>query len=76
MGSSLSPIALMIVLAVIFVSAGHFLLFCLLLLLADLVHIRRFRLLLVLTRILILFCHVILLIKAISSSAEKLHVLR
>jgi hypothetical protein len=45
-GSGLSPVALMVVLAVVFVPAGHFLFLCLLLLLGILVHTRRFRLLL------------------------------
>jgi energy-coupling factor transporter transmembrane protein EcfT len=71
MGSGLSPIALMVVLAVIFVPAGHFLLFCLLLLLGGLVHARRFRFLLLLIEVLVLLCHVILLTRVMCDSAKK-----
>lgn len=71
MGSRLSPIALMIVLAVIFVPAGHFLVLCLLLLLGNLVNPRRFRLLLLVTKVLALLCHTFLLTKVIMDSAQK-----
>ena len=71
MGSGLSPIALMIVLAVIFVPAGNFLLLRPLLLLGVLVHTRRFRLLLLLIEVLVLLCHVILLTKVMCDSAKK-----
>lgn len=71
MGSRLSPIALMIVLAVIFVPAGHFLVLCLLLLLGNLVNPRRFRLLLLLIEVLALLCHTFLLTKVIRDSAQK-----
>ena len=71
MGSRLSPIALMIVLAVIFVPAGHFLVLSLLLLLGNLVNPRRFRLLLLLIEVLALLCHTFLLTKVIRDSAQK-----
>ncbi len=71
MGSRLSSITLMVVLAVIFVPAGHFLLLCLLLLLGDLVNPRRFRMLLLLIDVLVLLCHAILLLKVIWDSAKK-----
>ena len=71
MGSRLSPIALMIVLAVIFVPAGHFLLLCLLLLLGVLVDPRRFRMLLLLIEVLVLLCHVILLTRVMCNNAEN-----
>ena len=71
MGSRLSPIALMVVLAVIFVPAGHFLLLCLLLLLGVLVDPRRLRMLLLLIEVLVLLCHAILLTKVICDSAKK-----
>lgn len=71
MRSGLSPVALMVVLAVVFVPAGHFLLLCLLPLLGILVHMRRFRLLLLLVEVLVLLCHVILLTRVVCDSAEK-----
>jgi hypothetical protein len=71
MGAGLSPVALMVVLAVILVPPGHFLLFCLLLLLGDLVHTRRFRLLLLLIEVLALLCHAILLTIDRCDSARK-----
>ena len=60
-GSGLSPVALMVVLAVVFVPAGHFLFLCLLLLLGILVHTRRFRLLLLRIEVFVLLCHLVLL---------------
>ena len=70
MGSGLSPVALMVVLAVVFVPAGHFLFLCLLLLLGILVHRRRFRMLLLLIEVLVLLWHVILLTKVMCDSAK------
>jgi hypothetical protein len=54
----LSPIALMVVLTVIFVPTGNLLLFCVLLLLGNLIHPRRLRLLQLLIEVLVLLCHV------------------
>jgi hypothetical protein len=61
----------MVVLAVIFVSAGNFLRFCFLLLLGDLVHTRRFRSLLLLIEVLVLLCHVIHLTDIMCDSAKQ-----
>ena len=72
MGSGLPPVALVIVLAVIFVPAGHFLLLGFLLLPGILVNPRGFRrLLLRLIEILVLLSHVVLLKKAMCDVAEK-----
>jgi hypothetical protein len=71
MGSGLSPVALMVVLAVVFVPAGHFLFLCLLLLLGILVHRRRFRLLLLRIEVLVLLCHINLLTRVMCDSAQK-----
>ena len=64
-------ITLMVVLAVIFVSAGNFLFFCLLPLLGDLVHKRRFRSLLLLIEVLVLLCHLIILTKVMCDGARQ-----
>jgi hypothetical protein len=61
----LSPVALMVVLTVIFVPTGNLLLFCLLLLHGNLIHPRRFRLLQLLIEVLVLLCHVTLLTRIV-----------
>jgi hypothetical protein len=61
----LSPIALVVVLTVIFVPTGNLLLFCLLLLHGNLIHPRRLRLLQLLIEVLVLLCHVILLTRVV-----------
>jgi len=71
MGSGLSPVALMVVLAVVLVPAGHFLFLRLLLLLGILVHRWRFRLLLLLIEVLVLLWHVHSPDKVMCDSAEK-----
>jgi hypothetical protein len=64
LAARLSPIALMVVLTVIFVPTGNLLLFCLLLLHGNLIHPRRLRLLQLLIEVLVLLCHIILLTKS------------
>src|SRR5450755_815173 len=65
----LSSIPLMVVLTVILVPTGHLLLFCLLLLPGELIHLRRLRLLRLRIHVLVLLRHSILLRKVVCECA-------